>query len=979
MIVSSLKATNFMRFRKFEIESLPTSGLIGIFGDNECGKSTVGELICYALFGRTPKSPDGKPDNLIRWNEDAADVEMGFSLGDRRFRVTRTLRRDGSGAASLVEEPAGTVLVEGPASVDAALPDLLGFGFREFRYSTYIAQKELDIILHSAEDRRVVLNNMLGVGFMERMAKKVASKRVAREVDLKTLHRRIGDKNDVLHVYLSREDDLKRVEEREELVNRQLLTAIRDRDHNQSTLALLSEIRNKKEKFDILDLRIKSRREQLKKVEAEAAALIREGDSVPRMIEENKKKEALIEEIRHVHIPQLEHDLQAVAFHRELQKRLEEKVDSLRTREAAYQENSERMEVVRKAESEIEQARTELVSIANFLESFGSEQQFTMLLPHLSKDIDLVRSEVEKAQLANRKDYYLFEEKEKLLTGQLDRLGRQMETEEMKPVDLSELAHTQALELQNARRRDLSLVAGGASLLVGIVLPLALSMPLLLIIMLGALPSAGAAAVFQGRVRNFRQRAHHTQQQSYAFSIAQRGMNELQETEDEIRSQLKKLAGEKERLRKEHEHLSSLAYENFGAIEKSAERMSQFPLPALSRAHAQMLQMLRDYELLRRILGNETSIEQILSFDYNSLTLDKRNRKEEMEARIEKLKPALEIKTELQRARESIVREMEKIQAQVESLRKDIDGARIKESDEPRLHTAIREANLQIEQLRREIEQNSRDTLRIQSDAERAQDLEARRRALIQEIDEDMIRYYELREATRDIDVSDARFVHLTQRLSELEREVSELTSVIAKLDAEKNIVRKDLDRVPNVQSEMDQLRAEQQAAEADVLKYRELETLFISTGQGIKKRLIPQIEAYFAWILPKMTRGRYQRVRLGDDFDINVFSYEKNDFVPLSVLSGGTMDQMLISLRLAFARAATASTHVSHYLFLDEPFSSFDESRRQLFFALLDTMKATFQQMFLISHLPNLEEFTDHYMRVSLHEESQPSLTSWT
>jgi len=205
------------------------------------------------------------------------------------------------------------------------------------------------------------------------------------------------------------------------------------------------------------------------------------------------------------------------------------------------------------------------------------------------------------------------------------------------------------------------------------------------------------------------------------------------------------------------------------------------------------------------------------------------------------------------------------------------------------------------------------------------------------------------------------------------------LTAALKRLDGEKKIVDKDLGRADDVRKEIHALQQDAQNAEENIIKYRELETLFIKTGQDIKKRLIPQVESYFAMIIPRITRGRYHKVRLGDDFDINIFSYEKNDYVNLEVLSGGTVDQLLISLRLAFAQAATASSpDPGRFLFLDEPLSSFDESRRELFFTLLQALKPTFQQIFLISHLPHLEEFVDHYLYLDLATENQPVAYSW-
>lgn len=254
-----------------------------------------------------------------------------------------------------------------------------------------------------------------------------------------------------------------------------------------------------------------------------------------------------------------------------------------------------------------------------------------------------------------------------------------------------------------------------------------------------------------------------------------------------------------------------------------------------------------------------------------------------------------------------------------------------------------------------------------------------RRRDIVKEIDADLINYYEMREATRDIDCSDEKFGLLYERGEYLEKKVSDMTATLQNIDKEKKLIERDMSRAANVRKEIAALQKEARASEEYIIKYRELETLFTNTGRDIKKRLVPQVESYFGWILPRMTRGRYQKVRLSDEFEVGVFSYEKNDYVNLDALSGGTVDQLLISLRLAFARAATTNAlHPNRFLFLDEPFSSFDQSRRELFFNLLQTLKPNFQQIFLISHLPNLEEFVDHYIHVDLAGEKQPVVYSW-
>ena len=52
MIIKSLYCKNFMKFRVLDLREIPDKGLIGIIGENEAGKSTIGEAISFGLFGK---------------------------------------------------------------------------------------------------------------------------------------------------------------------------------------------------------------------------------------------------------------------------------------------------------------------------------------------------------------------------------------------------------------------------------------------------------------------------------------------------------------------------------------------------------------------------------------------------------------------------------------------------------------------------------------------------------------------------------------------------------------------------------------------------------------------------------------------------------------------------------------------------------------------------------------------------------------
>src|SRR6266700_1787952 len=134
-------------------------------------------------------------------------------------------------------------------------------------------------------------------------------------------------------------------------------------------------------------------------------------------------------------------------------------------------------------------------------------------------------------------------------------------------------------------------------------------------------------------------------------------------------------------------------------------------------------------------------------------------------------------------------------------------------------------------------------------------------------------------------------------------------------------------------------------------------------TSESLRNRVKPQVERYMGLILPVITSGRYKAVQLDEDYTVRVFDPEAGEFKPKEVFSGGTEDQLLLAMRLAFALALIpqAKGHNPEFLFLDEPLGSSDKVRREGILTLLhQELSQNFKQIFLISHVGDLEAEAD-------------------
>ena len=146
MIIHGVTAENVLKYARLELLDLPETGNIAVSGLNESGKSTIGETVCFALFGRTFSLNEADISKVIRWDEVRCSVALVFSVegDDARYEITRYLDSEGNHSAGLqrLGDSEGAV-ARGLQAVNDALYKLIGFGYDEFIESFYLAQREI--------------------------------------------------------------------------------------------------------------------------------------------------------------------------------------------------------------------------------------------------------------------------------------------------------------------------------------------------------------------------------------------------------------------------------------------------------------------------------------------------------------------------------------------------------------------------------------------------------------------------------------------------------------------------------------------------------------------------------------------------------------------------------------------------------------------------------------------------------------------
>ncbi len=103
--------------------------------------------------------------------------------------------------------------------------------------------------------------------------------------------------------------------------------------------------------------------------------------------------------------------------------------------------------------------------------------------------------------------------------------------------------------------------------------------------------------------------------------------------------------------------------------------------------------------------------------------------------------------------------------------------------------------------------------------------------------------------------------------------------------------------------------------------------TLLTEASNEIQRDFAPVLNVKMGNIISSISQGRYSDLRADDELNLKVTVPETGDVVSVPLLSGGTIDQMYLALRIAMAELVD-STGEKLPLIMDEVFAQYDDMR---------------------------------------------------
>ena len=171
--------------------------MFAISGPTGAGKSTLLDAIIFALYGEIPRVNIHNRTEMISAARDRVSVVLDFDVGASRYRIARTLRRNGVQAVRLEEHDGSGSFKNLADQVRAAtdqVAQILGLGAPAFMQAVILPQGEFTRFLKAQpRDRRSMLRTLLRLDVYERMREQAQRLAAAKKGTVDSLQKLLSD------------------------------------------------------------------------------------------------------------------------------------------------------------------------------------------------------------------------------------------------------------------------------------------------------------------------------------------------------------------------------------------------------------------------------------------------------------------------------------------------------------------------------------------------------------------------------------------------------------------------------------------------------------------------------------------------------------------------------------------------------------------------------------------------------------------
>ncbi len=914
MILERLYIENYKQLRD-PLELHPPEGAIGVVGSNGTGKSTLFESILWAFFGSRGGGPRFS-NELIPWSggstKDPTVVEVTLALGGDSYTVRRQLKSGSTSAEA--RDGSGKTIVEGASDVTRWVEEnLLGMDRTAFEATFFAKQKELKFFANDDGISRVRrISRMLGISSVEdaqkllredrndlRSEARLIEGRLA-EADLESLQTRLEEHRKELQRI---ESELEKVSGKHESASKELETARQFRVKLDATYREHTRLTGELREAEGEKRRAADRASEAEKNLADLANA--EGE-LGRLKPETAR------------LPELEKELERLEEER---RRLERQDQYRREHRDSLRRISEIESTVWNALEELDDGESPLPGWDGLFDLEGSEllEETVTVLGRSAEELEGAEARLGELKdlAADHEAYRTATEEVREISGRYEEAQKEVER---LSVELENLSGGEDLEeRERGLREEEEKLRELAS------------------------NHRGRATADEREAKNVdKAREAIDSGEEDHCPTCHRGFDHGEQ--EEITDTLKRQAAAiRRRAARELEEAEKLAVSATSAAEK-LQRVSE----KLSRWR----------NLREALLTARNQSENRLE------TLEKsRERCRELEARVADKPAPTEEDLEKLGARCSRLRSLRDTLPRVESL----------SGEHAKLARRVEELVRELEELgtvsydaEAHREKNTEKT-RLERTLGRVEELQ-RRLETRPEVEKSLTEAQKLGEKAEEkagklrreistLDFDEKEYEAAAEKVTAAENKVSSLRDAREQLggewkdaDYEAQRVTAELGRL-----EDDRRRANEKASGA--ARMDEMDGLFTEFFRSLTSRVRPMLETEASNLVRDLTDGRYERMEFDENYRVKLLD-RFDDSYAIERFSGGESDVASLSARVALSKIIAArGSETLGFLVLDEVFGSLDAERRNNVLLALERLKRSFGQIFIISHVGEVQE----------------------
>ncbi len=169
--------------------------------------------------------------------------------------------------------------------------------------------------------------------------------------------------------------------------------------------------------------------------------------------------------------------------------------------------------------------------------------------------------------------------------------------------------------------------------------------------------------------------------------------------------------------------------------------------------------------------------------------------------------------------------------------------------------------------------------------------------------------------------------------LQELQSKVNERQIEIQKLELQEKNILPQLEKLASMKEELETLEENKKELQETEKAIQLVKEILTTSYQEMKNNVTPKFTENLSKNIEKISKGKYQKVKINEQEGL-IVEVENGNYMPVSRLSIGTIDQLYLSLRLAVLEEVTNEPMP---IILDETFAYYDDQRLENFLQYIE------------------------------------------